>query len=338
MRARLGGLWQRRAVRLTVISFLSVFAFLALWTGTGHAVNFPQFTICGPSGNCADVDSTGSLKTTGSGGGGGNVVITAPTDASGHVLVNTAAPCATPTCNDVVWQGTSPWVVTTAVPVPVVSPGLYQGVTQVCPSTAPAPVNNVYIWTCDSSGFANVNVKALPNVLPSPLSTIPVTTPAPAATLATYLAPYAVLVCPSTAPAASNSTYTCTIDSSGFQNVNVKNTPVPAPSTTATNMAATPAPVTTPGTPVVLYQAMFTNSDTATVYCGVYDSATSPTLGTTVPKFLVAVPAGQTMPVFSGPTNGTKMATGIYGGCATTYLGSTPETAGKVFFTAIWGA
>jgi hypothetical protein len=52
--------------------------------------------------------------------------------------------------------------VTTPAPAPTVSPGLFPGTVQVCPSTAPAPINGVYTCTNTSSGFLNTVQAAAP--------------------------------------------------------------------------------------------------------------------------------------------------------------------------------
>lgn len=100
--------------------------------------------------------SDGTLQTSGGGGGGSNVTIIGPLGTnvkaasvsitiasdqgtipiSGTVTVNTPAPCATPTCAFVAYQGTSPWVVNTPAPLTtgahggVVVEGVVSGVAQ----------------------------------------------------------------------------------------------------------------------------------------------------------------------------------------------------------------
>jgi hypothetical protein len=56
-------------------------------------------------------------------------------------------------------------------------------------------------------------------VQPSPLYTMPVTTPAPAPTISPGLYTGTTIACPSAAPAAVNATYTCVHDASGFESV-----------------------------------------------------------------------------------------------------------------------
>ena len=103
---------------------------------------------------------------------------------------------------------------------------------------------------------------------------------------------------------------------------------MPAPNSTSTIMPASPQPIkASAGTLVTGY---FTNNDTTTIWCGIYN-ATSITLGTTNPTEYVAVPAGLTQPVYVGPTIGKAYATGIMYACETTFRSGTNETAGKIF-------
>lgn len=159
-------------------------------------------------------------------------------------------------------------------------------------------------------------------------------TPPPAPTVSPYAVPAGVLVCPSTAPGVSNSTYVATCDSNGYQNVNVKGTPAPASATATALPTAVVAVKASAGT---LVTAQFTNSDTSTVYCSIFNvAAASVTLGTTAPLITVAVPAGLTQPVYTPPTLGAAFGTAISAACATTFGGSSFETAGKVAFSAFY--
>jgi hypothetical protein len=128
-------------------------------------------------------------------------------------IVNTPAPCATPTCASVVYQGTSPWVVNTAAPgaaatpssgplptasagaaVPALAPYSFDYLACFVPAgaTPNATGGNAIAVQCDSNGAMDVDI---PNpsatipvhdsapVQPSPLYTQPVTTPAPVGTI-----------------------------------------------------------------------------------------------------------------------------------------------------------
>jgi hypothetical protein len=72
-----------------------------------------------------------------------------------------------------------------------------------------------------------------------------------------------------------------------------------------------------------LYGFVFGNSNTSAVYVQIFD-ATSVTLGTTVPKFSIFVPAGGG--VVRDFSNGVAFATGIMYACTTTRGGLTAPT------------
>lgn len=81
--------------------------------------------------------------------------------------------------------------VNTPAPAPTVSPGLFQGVELICPSTSPLAINGAYLAQCDSSGYVGVNVKNTPGVTiqNTPAVNVSNVTPTAAPGLLGYAAP-----------------------------------------------------------------------------------------------------------------------------------------------------
>lgn len=156
-----------------------------------------------------------------------------------------------------------------------------------------------------------------------------VTTPAPVPTVSPYAIPASLLACPSAAPAVSNSTYLCTINSSGQLNV-LMPSPPPA-SVAATSLPTTGIMTSAKASAGTLVGATFTNSQAVAAFCGVYNTASAPTLGTTNPLVYVEVPAGATVPVYVPPTLGDSFSTGITAACETGYRNGTGSVQNTIF-------
>jgi hypothetical protein len=87
------------------------------------------------------------------------------------------------------------------------------------------------------------------------------------------------------------------------------NTPV-TPTTTFTNSVATTNATSIKATAGTLWSIVVSNVNAAARFVKVYNLATAPTVGTSVPAFTIAVPANGTVTV-SGGANGIRFATGI---------------------------
>jgi hypothetical protein len=114
--------------------------------------------------------------------GGGSVSIISPVDGSGFVEVNcetgcgTPAPCATPTCQQVVWPGITPW------PVNTINPSLPAPQTT-WPVTTPAPCAtptcNQVVWQGTSPWVVGQTTGTNLHVVTDNASPIPGLTPIP---------------------------------------------------------------------------------------------------------------------------------------------------------------
>ena len=271
------------------------------------------------------------------GGGGGATPIPTPTggiypvaQASVPWSVTTPAPCSTPTCNSVVWQGTSPWTVNTinpSLPAPQVT----------WPVTTPAPCAtptcNQVVW--QGTTLWNVNTpapyvaptcSALPNAPCVQLTGAPIpgTTPIPFPTLG---------VVQQAAPAA-----TTPVSCAAAANCPVNATQVTSPwvvgQTTGTNLHvvtdnASPIPGLTPipfptGTTNPASVAAFTSSTGTTVMPPGCNSAPIPINITTATTTLLGANAAGvkwhicfiSIYVVSGTTPGFLFETGGTGTCS----------------------
>ena len=75
--------------------------------------------------------------------------------------------------------------------------------------------------------------------------------------------------------------------------------------------------------PVQVAAATVVNSGASAVFVCLYNTASTPSLGTTPCVKLIEAPAGSTQPFYIPPTVRQYFPTGLAYGCATTYLGST---------------
>ena len=87
------------------------------------------------------------------------------------------------------------------------------------------------------------------------------------------------------------------------------NTPV-TPTTTLTNSAATTNAANLKNSAGTVWSVVAYNASASPRYVKLYNLATAPTVGTTVPAMVLAVPATSTVQ-FDGGTNGIRFATGI---------------------------